>query len=171
MEMPLFNMIEIDTTETMKNEEYFCLDGEVDYFWTDTSTAIAIIFGILGFFIIIGTLADLLNIAVGYYKDELTEKPQQPGFGMKILLSFSLYTNLKAIMSTNQHSGDTLTCLNGMRFISMTWVVLGHNFSFVFGANVNGFVDFASFYDGSLGIAFEALVNAVPSVDTFFLVR
>ena len=46
-----------------------------------------------------------------------------------ILLSFSLYTNASKILNTKQPSG-TLTAVNGIRFISMTWVILGHTFVF-----------------------------------------
>ena len=169
---PLFNQNEVDYTSTFKNEEFFCLDGETKYYWTDTSTFIAIVLGILSFFIVLGTFIDILRIGFDYYKNDVTKKsPSQTNLGLKLLLSFSLYTNLKAIMATNQQGSETLTCLNGMRFISMTWVVLGHNFAFIFNANINNFASLGSFYDGSLGIAFDAIMNAVPSVDSFFLMR
>ena len=47
----------------------------------------------------------------------------------KVLLSFSVYTNAAKILNTNQPSG-TLTAVNGIRFISMTWVILGHGYGF-----------------------------------------
>ena len=47
----------------------------------------------------------------------------------KVLLSFSVYTNAAKILSTNQPSG-TLTAVNGIRFVSMTWVILGHSYGF-----------------------------------------
>ena len=45
----------------------------------------------------------------------------------RVLLSFSVYSNSSKILNTNQPSG-TLTAVNGIRFISMTWVILGHSF-------------------------------------------
>ena len=54
---------------------------------------------------------------------------------MKILLSFSIYTNGKKILNVSQPSG-TLTAINGIRFISMTWVILGH--TYVFGMTAAG---------------------------------
>ena len=49
-----------------------------------------------------------------------------------LLLSFSVYTNGEKILNTNQGAG-TLTAINGIRFISMTWVILGHTFAFGLG--------------------------------------
>lgn len=46
-----------------------------------------------------------------------------------MLLSFSIYTNAKKILNTNQSAG-TLTAVNGIRFVSMTWVILGHTYAF-----------------------------------------
>lgn len=48
----------------------------------------------------------------------------------KLLLSFSVYSNAKKILSTRKTS-ETLTALNGIRFLSISWVVLGHTFAFV----------------------------------------
>lgn len=51
-----------------------------------------------------------------------------PGIPGKLLLSFSVYTNGAKILSTDQGK-DVLTCVNGIRFLSMTWVILGHAYS------------------------------------------
>ncbi|CAC5409716.1 unnamed protein product [Mytilus coruscus] len=68
------------------------------------------------------------------------DKPtNEHGILGQLLLSFSVYTNGSKILSTNQSAG-TLTAINGIRFISMTWIILGH--TFVFG-----------FMQGSVGIA------------------
>lgn len=48
----------------------------------------------------------------------------------KLLSSFSVYSNAKKILSTRKTS-ETLTALNGIRFLSISWVVLGHTFAFV----------------------------------------
>ena len=51
------------------------------------------------------------------------------GTMLRILLSFSIYTNATKILSTNQPAG-TLSAVNGIRFVSMTWVILGHVYAF-----------------------------------------
>ena len=153
------------------NDEYFCLENksERSYHWTGLSTFIAIMFGILGFFIALGTVVDVLRTIFNFYKEDKSSKSSS--FGMKMILSFSLYSNLLAIMSTNQGGKDALTCLHGMRFISMTWVVLGHNFVFMGSANFDNAYKLNEFYTGGLGLAFQAVGNALPSVDSFFLMR
>jgi len=45
----------------------------------------------------------------------------------KLLLSFSCYTNGTKILSTAQGS-ETLGAINGIRFLSMAWVILGHSY-------------------------------------------
>ena len=43
----------------------------------------------------------------------------------EFLMCFSLYTNGYKLLSTKQPPGS-LNCLNGIRFLSMCWVILGH---------------------------------------------
>ena len=100
------------------------------------------------------------------------KKQDAASLWIKFFLSFSVFSNWKAVMSTNAGGRDNLTCLHGMRFISMTWVVLGH--SFVFNAlysNVQNPLLLGEIFAGKLGFAFEAVLNAPPSVDSFFLLR
>ena len=51
------------------------------------------------------------------------------GIAGKLLLSFSIYSNGAKLLSAKQGAG-TLTAVNGIRFISMSWVILGHTFGF-----------------------------------------
>lgn len=44
-----------------------------------------------------------------------------------ILIAFSVYTNGKKLISTIENA-DQLSCLHGIRFISMMWVILGHRY-------------------------------------------
>jgi peptidoglycan/LPS O-acetylase OafA/YrhL len=74
-------------------------------------------------------------------------------------------------MSTKKSSGpDNLDVLNGMRFISMTWVLLGHNFLMVSSyMSITNVYEVLRMQTGGLGFAFRAVMNALPSVDSFFL--
>ena len=132
--------------------------------WTALTSFIAVMFGILGFFIALGTIVDLLFHIQG--------ASETKRFGIKLLLSFSLYSNFNDIMSSNTGGKDTLTCLHGIRFISMTWVVLGHNFLYMSrDSNLKNFSKIYEFFTGEFGIAFAAVANGGPSVDSFFLMR
>jgi hypothetical protein len=46
------------------------------------------------------------------------------------MIGFSLYSNTAKLLNTDPpKGGQHLSCLEGIRFLSMTWVVLGHAFS------------------------------------------
>ncbi|XP_062572908.1 nose resistant to fluoxetine protein 6-like [Saccostrea cucullata] len=82
----------------------------------------------------------------------------------KLLLSFSFYSNSKKLLSTRR-SSDTLTALNGIRFLSISWVVLGHTYAFVLSNSSNG----GPFVQNMLRRwTFQVIANALVAVDTFF---
>ncbi|KAL4219409.1 hypothetical protein ACF0H5_021989 [Mactra antiquata] len=89
---------------------------------------------------------------------------RKPGMAGKLLLSFSIYTNASKILNTNQSAG-TLTAVNGIRFISMTWVVLGHTYSF----GLQSASNIATFGSTLMKrFTYQAIENGSVSVDTFF---
>lgn len=51
---------------------------------------------------------------------------------MKFFLAFSVYSNGKKILSTRKTAG-TLGAVNGVRVLSISWVILGHIFAFIIG--------------------------------------
>ena len=63
------------------------------------------------------------------------------GICIKVFLAFSVYTNGSKLLCTTQPS-SSLTCVHGIRFLSMTWVVLGH--SYIFPISVAGKVTLKS---------------------------
>ena len=75
--------------------------------------AVLVIFAIL---ILAGTVLDL---AVNVLK--ILDLPE-PYLGL--MLGFSAYHNTNKILNTKA-SGD-LTCINGLKYISISWIVLGH---------------------------------------------
>ncbi|XP_053380232.1 nose resistant to fluoxetine protein 6-like [Mercenaria mercenaria] len=89
----------------------------------------------------------------------------KPGILGKLLLSFSVYSNAPKILNTNQPKG-TLTSVNGIRFLSMTWVILGH----VYGFGTNLTDNLATYFPQmAKRFTFQAILNATVSVDTFFV--
>ncbi|XP_076807349.1 nose resistant to fluoxetine protein 6-like [Clavelina lepadiformis] len=82
----------------------------------------------------------------------------------RVLTLFSIMKNTKKLLDTTQRQTD-ITCLHGMRFLSMSWVILGHCLlvSFAYSDNPT-FV--ANYYLNSW--SFQAIGNAYYSVDTFF---
>ena len=53
----------------------------------------------------------------------------------KFLLSFSILKNAAKILSvdSSQADGPTLQAVHGIRFLSMSWVILGHTWAFTLG--------------------------------------
>ena len=132
----------------------------------------AVAFSILGGLLVLGTLVDILrNVLQVYQTDHSPVDPPPPSFPLKLCLAFSLYSNFTAIMSTKKsNSADNLDVLNGIRFISMSWVLLGHCFLFLSQyLSVSNSFETLRIQTGGLGFAFRAVLNALPSVDTFFM--
>merc|ERR1719493_458700 len=79
-------------------------------------------FGIL---VLIGTVIDaFLNIL---HLDIVPEKVVQ------VFQGFSLYQNTLKLFNTSGGSPDSLDCINGIRFLSMTWVLVGHTYGSIAG--------------------------------------
>ncbi|XP_050389477.1 nose resistant to fluoxetine protein 6 isoform X2 [Patella vulgata] len=101
---------------------------------------------------------------IGETKTSIDNNSMEPGICGKALLSFSAYSNGLKILSTKQPKGS-LQCIHGIRFFSMTWVILGHTLVFAIGNLEN----FATYFPPLLKrFTFQAISNATVSVDTFF---
>ncbi|KAK3088500.1 hypothetical protein FSP39_019900 [Pinctada imbricata] len=85
----------------------------------------------------------------------------------RALLAFSVYTNGKKLLSAKMSAGS-LSAIHGVRFLSLSWVVLGHSMA----VNFDIFGNLVKV--GPLWISrvsFQAIQNALVSVDTFFTLR
>ncbi|PAA59551.1 hypothetical protein BOX15_Mlig030456g2, partial [Macrostomum lignano] len=86
--------------------------------------------------------------------------------GLKsILLCFSVRTNAAKLMDQRQAS-SSLRCVNGIRFISMSWVILSHTYmvGLINASNLGQLVP-----QWLNDWTFQAVLNATVSVDTFFV--
>ena len=92
--------------------------------------------------------------------------PNSNSFFLQILTCFSVPRNIQSILSTDVAKGS-ITCVNGIRFFSMTWVVLGHYYAFdVLGARPDNIITAMKV---TQRFSFQAVANAYVSVDSFFL--
>ncbi|KAK3086996.1 hypothetical protein FSP39_000145 [Pinctada imbricata] len=91
-------------------------------------------------------------------------QPLQLGLLERVLLAFSVYTNGKKLLSAKKSAGS-LSALHGIRFLSMSWVILGHALALNMGI-------FGNFYavaqEWISWTSFQAIQNALVSVDSFF---
>uniref|UniRef100_A0A183BMS4 Acyl_transf_3 domain-containing protein n=1 Tax=Globodera pallida TaxID=36090 RepID=A0A183BMS4_GLOPA len=62
---------------------------------------------------------------------------------VQLLLSFSAARNMKKMVQMPKDLQSTITCMFGLRFLSMVWTLIGHSFIFVqaFLSNVDEFKD------------------------------
>ncbi|WAR14881.1 NRF6-like protein [Mya arenaria] len=95
------------------------------------------------------------------YRDPLIER---------MLICFSVYTNAPKLL--NAHTGrDAITCVHGIRFLSLTWVIIGHTYSYGILSQDETFttdnlLDFAPIYER---FTFQAVIGGGFAVDTFFV--
>ncbi|CAG5078849.1 Similar to nrf-6: Nose resistant to fluoxetine protein 6 (Caenorhabditis elegans) [Cotesia congregata] len=118
-----------------------------------------------------GVIALLMLIATVYDYRRLTEDPDiestAPGrFWMKCLLSFSPIENGSKILSTDPAARDNLTCLHGLRVLSLGWVILVHTYLQVFSIAENKTLRTVT----ERNFMFQTISNATFSVDTFFFI-
>ncbi|XP_071944609.1 O-acyltransferase like protein-like [Antedon mediterranea] len=81
-----------------------------------------------------------------------------------VLLCFSVLTNGRKVLKVSSNS-TKLDCLNGIRVLSMWWVILGHSASFIFPRIDN----FGGVYRMAMNFSFMVIMNGTFSVDSFFV--
>ena len=91
---------------------------------------------------------------------ESFEKP------LEFIITFSIIKNLELIISTKQ-SLNAVTCFNGIRVISMFWVVLVHIYSFEVNYILKNSDYTKKHYEPQF--SFQAIINASFAVDSFFV--
>ncbi|XP_039272534.2 nose resistant to fluoxetine protein 6-like [Styela clava] len=127
-----------------------------------------VIFSLLGAFVLFGTIYEVYFIIQRHTRRETGENEGENSRQLSVLsslsMSFSAIKNTNTLIDVTQKDGN-IHVLNGLRFFSMTWVILGHTFSLSLGLTDNT-VDFADF---SLDYgSFQVIVNGVLAVDSFF---
>ncbi|XP_055370763.1 uncharacterized protein LOC129605190 [Condylostylus longicornis] len=116
----------------------------------------------ISFFSFIGFLM-LISSAYDYTTSSYGKKP------IKILTAFSIVTNgrkLFQIQDTSKRNPNVIECLNGIRSLSIIWVVFGHQYfvsNFVTSINAIYILEWARSPFALL------MLNGVLSVDSFFL--
>ena len=94
--------------------------------------------------------------------DEISAKVTESPFSNAVKC-FSLQRTFKSLTSTETKPGQVL-CLNGIRVLSINWVILGHTFAFVQGK----LSDQSYLLDLIKRQGFTLIANAYSSVDSFF---
>ncbi|XP_071536043.1 nose resistant to fluoxetine protein 6-like isoform X2 [Panulirus ornatus] len=86
---------------------------------------------------------------------------------LKYLLVFSIYTNLTKMFRINTSKNkEVISCLHGMRVMSMTWVVWCHQYLITISVTANKHTAINKYLQNSW--MNQIILNAFPSVDSFF---
>ena len=83
----------------------------------------------------------------------------------KLLFCFSLYETVPKIFATEKQPPSVITCLNGIRVISMCWIILGHIslFAFLYTDNITSYVA-----NSVSHVSYRGVSESVLAVDSFF---
>lgn len=138
-----------------------CETLEENVFENDQIVIISM-FSLLGLLVVIGTT---LEVIPTYLKK--SETVQDVPIWKKLLLAFSVQSNVKKLLHTDNVTEETLPALHGIKFLSMSWVILGHTYLQMNWQTLRQ-LDVARIEIRKF--AFQAVINALMSVDTFFFI-
>ncbi|XP_026670545.1 nose resistant to fluoxetine protein 6-like [Ceratina calcarata] len=98
--------------------------------------------------------------------DRLKKEVGKRGFWSTCLTAFNPITNGSKIISTDPAARDSLTCLHGLRVLSLGWVVMVHTYLQVYAIAENKSLRTVT----EQNFMFQTISNATFSVDTFFFI-
>ena len=111
--------IDQKTADKFRETNVGCTDDYTGH-WRPESYVMVVVLVIIGVFILLGTLMEIYQA-----NQDLDVEKKTSGLGSDIIKSFSLIQNIKFIFQKPSVSSQRLGCLEGMRSMSMTWVILG----------------------------------------------
>ena len=124
---------DLETKEAVQLSAIGCSDDERHSgTWKAENYVILAILEFIGVLILIGTTMDIAMRSpnVDSFPNVSSSNPLL--LFSKLIMAFSLVSNLEFIFKVpeTKKGSQRLDCLEGMRAVSMTWVILGHNFIF-----------------------------------------
>lgn len=152
--------------------ETTCYTREDDRTLSSGAVVVVVMFGVVATMMLVGTVVDVLadyandcSPGSAWVRVNTGCTRVLPRDLRRLLLAFSVYRNGRKLLNTTS-SGEILGCLHGIRFLSNTWVILGHSYYFMsWFKHQNPTIAF-TWMDS---VAFAAIENATLSVDSFFM--
>ncbi|VDK67011.1 unnamed protein product [Onchocerca ochengi] len=89
----------------------------------------------------------------------------------KIFLAFSAKQNVRMIFKAPKNRSKVITCMFGIRFLTMIWIVIGHTFAFVALGIFQPYIENVDeyYHDIADNFANQWITNFFLSVDVFFV--
>ncbi|XP_067137074.1 nose resistant to fluoxetine protein 6-like [Centruroides vittatus] len=117
-------------------------------------------------FIVLVTMLDVIpRIYSSIFKTKtLKNKEEKQSALRRFTEACSVYSNIKYILTT-ETSTNSLRPLHGIRFISCTWIILGHTY---YCKNYIEIAALSKVKELGYGIMFQVVLNAGFAADTFF---
>ena len=155
--------LHVNLTDSFKGDVLNCHTMDETVEWEAGDFAMLVIVLIFGLLIVIGTFIDL---SVSLLHTEVFSERL-----IQIFQGFSLYHNTIKLFNTDTTGSDTLACINGIRFLSISWVFLGHTyFAFEGKLFINNLFSMLDPGSSTNSVAFMAIKNGAFSVDSFFFI-
>ncbi|GMR61303.1 hypothetical protein PMAYCL1PPCAC_31498, partial [Pristionchus mayeri] len=119
---------------------------------------------IMGVVFVLCVLSGIIDF---FFSDMISGKAVSRSLPWRLLMSFSLYSNVASIFDTKGGKKEgQISPIHCMRFFSMCWVVLGHLIGAIAGVVANP-VDIVGIFED---LTTEFILNAYFSVDSFFFI-
>ena len=135
----------------------------------EMTTGDIIMIVVVSLFVLLISLSTWLDVGI-----TVLGLPYLPHSLLPLLQGFSAYHNIMKICSvpSTPNDGSNLTCINGLKYISITWICLGH--VLWEWTPVSGYGAFTSSAEAiktaAKNTAFSAVWNGLIGVDSFFVV-
>merc|ERR1719339_119812 len=136
----------------------------------ELSTADIVMITVVVLFVFVIALSTWLDVGI-----TVLDLPYIPKSLLPYFQGFSAYHNIIKIckVDSGPSDGSNLSCINGLKYISITWIVLGHTL-----AEYTGVLSYYGIFSSSVlahqvastGFPFVAVWNGLLGVDTFLVI-
>ncbi|XP_026319621.1 nose resistant to fluoxetine protein 6-like [Hyposmocoma kahamanoa] len=140
-------------TELINYREQMCRFRN-DKPWSPGLYVAIVVFSLIGILAILSTSYDIWNTVI---------QKRDPKALNTICLSFSVYTNSRRLVTYKPVRGS-LECVDGIRAITMSWIILGHTFT-----RLPPIMNLLEAFQIAMSFRSFWMTSADISVDTFFM--
>jgi len=145
---------------TITDERYCYSDDDPVPSFDGPDIVVIVVLSVIGLLVVAATIHEYVRKYLNQPVD-----PKSDGIAVRALHCFSALNNSRKLLATTK-SSENFGCVNGIRVISTTWVVMGHSY----------YVLVLASYSNISGAAkdlhnwsFQTIANGTVSVDSFFV--